>query len=260
MMQSENQIKEIIEVVLSYARFDFSQKATILGESDLIDSLASGINMLGEEMHASTLSLKEKELMLKEIHHRVKNNLQIVSSLLRLQAEFCNNPEMVDKFEECQSRVRSMAILHEKLYASKNLKHVELNDYIETVGTNIIESNSNSARIDYHFEPALKQFHFDLDRLLPVGLVFNELLSNAMKHGLKNSDSPQLQVKLREGADTIELCVQDNGPGVSDIQDLFATNSLGLQLVESLTEQIDGKIEYCNKNGLEATLRFSKYE
>lgn len=259
MTQSEEQIKEIIAVVLSYARFDFSQKANILGESDLIDSLASGINMLGEEMHASTLSLKEKELMLKEIHHRVKNNLQIVSSLLRLQAEFCTNPEMHDKLEECQSRIRSMAILHEKLYASKNLKHVELNDYIASVGKNILESNSKAAKIEYRFEPASLPFYFDLDRLLPVGLVFNELLSNAIKHGLQHNLSPQLTVKLTDGSDFIELSIRDNGPGVSEIKELFAKNSLGLQLVESLAEQIDGKVSYTNKAGLEAVLRFSKY-
>ena len=259
MNQSQEQLKEIIAVVLSYARFDFTQKARIFGDCDLMDSLASGINMLGEEMHASTLSLREKELMLKEIHHRVKNNLQIISSLLRLQSEFSNDPEVVEKFEECQARIGSMAILHEKLYASKNLKHIELSDYIESVGRNIVDSSAHVDDINYHFQAAPLSYYFDLDHLLPVGLIFNELLSNSIKHGFKNHTAPKLSVKILEDGEHIELSVQDNGTSVEKIEQLFESNSLGLQLVESLTEQIDGSIAYQNTNGLLATLRFSKY-
>lgn len=258
MSSSEPQLKEMIGVVLAYARLDFTQKANLVGESDLMDSLASGINMLGEELQASTLSLQEKEIMLKEIHHRVKNNLQIISSLLRLQSQFSTEPFIIEKFEECQSRIRSMAILHEKLYSSNNLKHVELNDYIDTVGKNIIDSN-NAYAVRFEFFPADSNFYFDMDHLLPVGLIINELISNALKHGLVSISDPKIALTVSSDDDFISIAVHDNGIGMNSNIDLNQSSTLGLQLVKSLTEQIDGKIEFVHQNGLKVILHFPKH-
>jgi len=128
---NKKRLDQVLKVVMNLAQLNYNKKAVITNKSDHIDALALGINMLGEELQSSTISLHEKEILLKEVHHRVKNNLQIISSLLNLQAKGIEDPYSLDKFEDTQKRIRSMALVHEKLYESKEVSKINFSEYIK---------------------------------------------------------------------------------------------------------------------------------
>ena len=250
-----DQIAEIRDVVLSYASMDFSKRAKINGDSDVIDSLSAGVNMLGEELLASSVSLHEKEVLLKEIHHRVKNNLQIISSILNLQAEFSDNPVIKSQFAECQARIKSMALLHEKLYNSEDLKRIELNDYIKAISQNLMDSLA-SQNIEFEFKCSAVDYYANIDQLLPIGLILSELVSNSLKHAFSGDTDGRIKVELSCSDDKIKIMVADNGVGISDIDLDNMNHTLGLQLVQSLSEQIDGALRFDNSNGTTVSVEF----
>ncbi|MBK7669411.1 MAG: hypothetical protein IPJ32_19935 [Sphingobacteriaceae bacterium] len=145
-LSQDSRANEILEVILSFARLDFSRKVTISKDDDVLDGIGSGVNMLGEELKHSALSLKEKEHLLKEIHHRVKNNLQIVSSLLNLQSESIVDEKYLGLIKESHNRINSMALVHEMLYKSKDLSKIELKEYIEVLSSSVNMSYSSPAK------------------------------------------------------------------------------------------------------------------
>jgi PAS domain S-box-containing protein len=193
-------------------------------------------------------SLYEKEILLKEIHHRVKNNLMIISSLLNLQSRYIKDEESKNIFKESQNRAKSMALIHERLYRSKDLKRIDFGDYINTladdlyhtyvIDTNLVELNVN-----------VDDLMLDINTTIPLGLIVNELVTNSLKHAFPKGRSGKIDINFHLQGDTYLLEVKDNGIGFPQDIDYKNTDSLGLRLVTSLTEQIDGIIEFNNTSG-----------
>ena len=189
-------------------------------------------------------SLREKEFLLKEVHHRVKNNLQIVSSLLRLQASQLENPIAKAALHDMQNRVRSMALIHEHLYRSENLAQVDLAAYLRQLCQQLfraLASTSGAIRLDLDLAPV----QLGIDQAIPCGLLVNELFSNALKHGFPNGRTGEVRVELQPLADGPgwRLRVADTGVGLPAGFDLKHLTSLGLQLISDLSRQSGGRLE-----------------
>lgn len=194
------------------------------------------------------VSLAEKEVLLKEIHHRVKNNLQVVSSLLFLQSQKFNDPELQNCFLESQSRICSMALAHEQLYQSKNLAEISIKGYIENlVGQLQAIFSSLDQAIDCQL--AVEDLDLDIAKVVPCGLLITELLSNAYKHAFVDGRSGKVTISMKSSAGKIELAVADNGLGWPTDLDYRQVKTLGLQLVKALTNQLNGTLELERNNG-----------
>ena len=197
---------------------------------------------------------QEKALLLKEIHHRVKNNLQVVSSLLELQSDTLEDPAAIDAALEGQSRVKSIALIHQKLYQTEHLDRIDFKDYVEQLVGSIAETYEQQS-VSKNIE--IEKISLDIDTAIPVGLILNELISNAYKYALKDTESAHLNVTLNRNADnSFELIVADNGKGLPENFSLSKLNSLGLQLVEGLTRQLKGSFEYYNEEGANFRILF----
>jgi PAS domain S-box-containing protein len=188
-------------------------------------------------------SLHEKEALLKEIHHRVKNNLQVTSSLLRLQAAAITDPAAREMFQETENRIRSMALVHEKLYQSTNLSRIDLADYIRSLA-DLLYRSAAIAPENVAIEVTGSDIHLEIDEAVPCGLIANELLSNALKHAFPGGRRGRIEVHLAERSDgSISMRVSDDGIGLPpDFQPDLA-ESLGLHLVQALARQLDGTVE-----------------
>jgi two-component sensor histidine kinase len=214
---------------------------------------------LGERRRAEERlqgSVREKEVLLRELHHRVKNNMQIISSLLRLQSRQVQIPEVREIFRESQNRVRSMALVHEMLYQSKNLARVNLGAYFKAVAQGLYRTyGADPARILLKLEVA--EIDVGVDVAIPCGLVVGELLSNALKHAFPSGRAGTLWVRAhRDDGDTLTVAVKDDGVGMPPGADRGASDSLGLRLVRMLTEdQLRGDVEFLGGTGTECRLR-----
>ena len=196
-------------------------------------------------------SLREKEVLLKEIHHRVKNNLQVVSSLLQLQAGYVENDEARTVFEESQGRIRSMALVHEKLYQTKDLAHIDFGDYIRDLVSGLI--GSFGARVVIDVQAASVQL--DVDRAIPCGLIINELVSNSFKHAFPDGRAGRIEVRLSGGGNLpIQIGVRDDGVGWPAEFNPEQSASLGLRLVRILAKQLRGTLHLQSHNGIDCNL------
>jgi PAS domain S-box-containing protein len=194
-------------------------------------------------------SLKEKEIMLKEIHHRVKNNLQIISSLLDLQADTLSDTNVFQAFQDSKNRIRSMALVHENLYQSGDLARIDTEDYIKSVVDYFF---SSYGQLEDRIVPIIhvENISLDMDTAVPIGLILTELLGNALKHAFLPGQKGRLTVRFRsQGKSSLILMVRDNGVGLPEKMDLKAPKSLGLQLVTLLTRQLGGAIEVERRSG-----------
>jgi two-component sensor histidine kinase len=200
-------------------------------------------------------SLKEKEVLLKEVHHRVKNNLQVISSILNLQGEKITNQEMLNLLRETQNRVRSMALVHEELYQSETLSWVDIGDYARRLSTTLFHSYRPEA-VDLRLELDIGDVRVPVDEAVPCGLIINELLSNAMKYAFVGRRRGRVSVSFHQVADQFVLEVSDNGVGVPRGLDVNAAETLGLQLVATLTRQLRGSIEFVRRRGTTFTVKF----
>jgi PAS domain S-box-containing protein len=187
-------------------------------------------------------SLKEKEAMMREIHHRVKNNLQIITSLLRLQSRFIKDKTLKETFEIAQNRIKSMALIHEILYLSENLDEIVFSDYIKRITDHLRYVFSKKAS-KIQFELKGSEFYLNIDRAIPCGLIVNELVSNAFKHAFPDGKPGKIQVELENKLDRYFIEIKDNGVGFPDDVDMKNTETLGLQLVSDLVKQIEGSFE-----------------
>jgi len=187
-------------------------------------------------------SIKEKDVLLKEIHHRVKNNLQIVSSLLSLQSQYVNEPGSVELFKESQSRIISMALIHEKLYQTGDLTRINLSEYANELIGDLFRSYSvNTHLMKYQIES--KNILLDINTAIPCGLIINELVTNSIKHAFPDNRSGEIKIDIQCHDGNCILKIADNGVGFPDDLDINDVKTLGLQLVTSLTKQLDGTIE-----------------
>jgi two-component sensor histidine kinase len=204
-------------------------------------------------------SLKEKEILLREIHHRVKNNLAIVSSLLAHQAEYIKDKNVVDMFTESQNRILSMSLVHEKLYQSKDLAKIDFNEYICEMVADLIHSyDVNSGRITLNTN--IENILIDIDFAIPCGLIINELVTNSLKYAFPAGTQGEIKIAFRsidENENMLELVVSDNGVGIPKDLDFRKTESLGLHLVTTLAEnQLHGEINLNRSKGTEFRIKF----
>jgi PAS domain S-box-containing protein len=187
-------------------------------------------------------SLNEKVLLLREIHHRVNNNLQIIISLTKLQIRSIDDPVMKQVLGETQNRVRAMSLVHEKLYQSENLSSINLQEYTRYLANQLF-TFYGIERERVRLEIAIDKIPLDIDTAIPLGLILNELISNALKHAFFGGRSGTLSISSRTGGDLLTLVVGDDGPGIPPDFDWKTSESLGLRLVSSLIDQLDGTIE-----------------
>ena len=202
-------------------------------------------------------SLHEKEVLLQEIHHRVKNNMQIIISLLRLQSRDVQDRRDLELFRMSQERIYSMALIHEKLYRSKDFTRVNFAQYFESFIIHILHTyNVDSNRIRYNLD--VREVRADINKAIPLGLIFNELVSNVFKHAFPDGRRGEVLIKLRRHKKNkkITLTIRDNGVGMPDELDLENPKTLGLQLVKDLVEQINGDIRITKKAGTEIEIIF----
>jgi len=204
-----------------------------------------------------TASLEEKELLLQEIHHRVKNNMQVISSLLKLQAESIEDEALQEAFRNSQHRIRAMSLVHEKLYQSKDLAHVPFRDYLTSLIRYLYQSYTPKAGT-IELVTEIEELPLAITHAIPCGLITNELLSNALKHAFPGERTGTITLSLRSPEPhTYELTVSDDGIGLPEAIDLHTTTSLGLHLVTILVEdQLKGEIEVERTGGTRFRITF----
>jgi len=195
-------------------------------------------------------SLKEKEVLLQEIHHRVKNNMQIISSLLNLQTCQIKDKEISGMFQICQNRIKSMALIHQKLYQSEDFSSIDFSDYIRSLTERIYSIYEGDAE-NIDFKMNLNKIHLNINQAVPLGLITNELVSNSLKHAFsKKSGTPQVTIVFEtDDKGSVTLMVSDNGVGLPSGFDLEKANSLGLKLVQNLVLQLNGSLEVDGSQG-----------
>jgi two-component sensor histidine kinase len=203
-------------------------------------------------------SLVEKETLLKEIHHRVKNNLQIISSLISLQAENLKDPMQQRLFRDTCDRVKSMALVHEKLYQSKDLARVELAEYTRHLMNELLQAGGpagKKVRLQLELEPV----YLTVDAAIPCGLILNELTTNSLKHAFRDRATGEIAVQLRSGPDDlVRVRFHDDGQGFPKDIDWRRPHTLGLQLLQMLTKQLHGTMEIANGQGMDFRLSFNQ--
>lgn len=230
-------------------------KVAVNGSSTFTAIVRDISSRVAAEQHMLN-SLREKEVLLKEIHHRVKNNLQVVASLLGLQSRSAADEQVRRMLLESQNRVYAMALLHESLYQSKNLSHIDLPNHIRQLASHLVHSYGVAdGRVRLEME--LDDLYLDLDAAVSCGLIINELVSNSLKYGFPNGRSGEIRIELHANPNgAVELIVADDGVGFDTDLDLSTTKTLGLRLVHMLTEQLGGEIKLRSNGGAEARLSF----
>jgi len=243
----------IVTWVLGEAVGLLALDGTVLGHVGTLTDITAG-KRAEAQIRAS---LREKEVLLKELHHRVKNNLQVVISLLNLQSGQLRDPHDLELFRESQDRVRSMALVHEKLYGARDLAQVDFAEYVTSLASQLLRSHGvGDGSVDLRLE--VESAFFGVDTAIPCGLIINELVSNALKHGFPGGRSGQIRVELRprDGGQWV-LRVSDDGVGLPGDFELGSTSSLGLQLVSTLAAQIEGAVRIDRAAGTSFEVVFS---
>ena len=202
-------------------------------------------------------SLKEKEVLIREIYHRTKNNMQVISSLIGLKSAIIEDINIKSILQDMKDRIQTIALVHQKLYQSQNLSSVNLKDYITDLGNLIITSHSNdSEKISLVLD--LDSINVELDTAVPCGLIINELISNSLKYAFPGDRKGNIKVTLKKLDDEIiELIVSDDGIGISGEFEYMNKNTLGMQLLQGIAEdQLMGKINITTNNGMTYSIRF----
>lgn len=204
-------------------------------------------------------SLFEKEVLLKEVHHRVKNNLQVISSILNLQSSYVKDKNTLAMLKESQNRIKSMAFIHESLYQTKDFSNINFSEYVTNLSRNLVHSYEMSeGNIMLNLDVDLVLLN--LDQSIPCGLIINELITNSLKYAFKGRKRGLITVAVKKKGETLNISVGDNGVGLSKKVDYRNTESLGLQLVVTLTEQLNGKIKLDRTKGTKFTVSFKQQQ
>jgi two-component system, sensor histidine kinase PdtaS len=200
-------------------------------------------------------ALIEKEILLKEIHHRVKNNLQAVASLLSLQASQFRDPALKEAITQVKTRIKSMALVHEKLYSSKDFAYIDFGDYIRLLVQELVVAYGSEKTI---INLEADKVNVVLEKAVPLSLILNELVSNAIMHGFPDTHTGTIHIELKSpGGNKILLKVHDNGRGLPETVDINNSPTLGLTLINALVRQIDGSITLEREEGTTFTVEFS---
>ncbi|MGM0588932.1 MAG: sensor histidine kinase [Bacteroidota bacterium] len=226
------------------------------GWTDGVVSIIKDISKREEAQTGLQNKRDENQSLLREVHHRVKNNLKIITSLLDLQEhEISNQDEAIDAFKVTRNRIYSMALVHEQLYQSNNLNKIEMSDYILTMSHQLLQSSGFDSEIKLDLQ--LDDIFLDINRAIPCGLILNELVTNAHKLVELPKSGSSILIKFKSVADDYRLTISDQGVGISDHLDLDDTNSLALQIISALVDQLKGKLEiYQEGKGTKIVVQF----
>ncbi|PKP17617.1 MAG: hypothetical protein CVU05_15225 [Bacteroidetes bacterium HGW-Bacteroidetes-21] len=205
------------------------------------------------------VALKEREVLIREVHHRVKNNLQIISSLLNLQSEHVETANPVDMLKVSQSRIEAMSMIHENLYKSSQLSEINFREYVENLCRYIDTSFSLSEK-GIHLEHEIDPVHVDLDKMVPCGLIINELITNSVKHAFHDQPDKVIQIKCTALKGNVRIEISDNGSGLPSGFDIKQSKSLGLRLANGLVKQLNSKLLLENDKGMRAVFEFKTIE
>ena len=227
--------------------------ATIYSLSDITNLKVNELNLIKKEEIISG-SLREKALLLQEVHHRVKNNLQIIYGLLSMQANTTQSDEVKHHLSEIQNRIYSISLIHEELYQSENFLTIDVSSYCKklcnTIGT--LSKSQHDVKFIYHLQPGIK---INIERATPLGLYINEVICNAFKHAFKNSKAGTIQVDLSQDAEFMRLVIKDDGPGLPfGKEQFFGSSSLGSRLIKGLSQQLKGNLEVDGNSGCAISL------
>lgn len=252
------QIKEKKRTILFNTLGLISISVIAIGILYLYRSKQKTSKQLEEKNTIITHSLKEKEVLLKEIHHRVKNNLQVISSLLNLQSKNISDEKALQALNEGRNRVKTMALIHQNLYRDDNLMGVDLQEYIEKLTQGLFASyNIQPNKIT--LKTNIEKLEMDVDTVIPLGLILNELISNALKYAFEGRNKGVLQVDLITQNDKLLLRVKDNGVGIPKNIDLSKSASMGYKLIQSFLQKLNATMNIENDNGTNIELLISKF-
>lgn len=203
-----------------------------------------------------TNSLKEKEILLKEVHHRVKNNMQVISSILSLQSAYVTDQGVLNVLRESRNRIAAMASIHERLYRTENLSDIKFSTYIKDLAESLVNTYElSNTSVELVF--SLDEVFLSLNTAIPCGLILNELISNSLKYAFEGRPAGKIEIKLISESEKISLSLADDGIGIPENIKIDKTDTLGLQLVSTLVEQIEGKLHLEQKNGTKFIISFS---
>ena len=257
-----------------YIRKDGSYVPVIVGVATFNQARDEGIAFvldITEKKKAEEALANLEIARKKEIHHRIKNNLQVISSLLDLQADKFDNPKVIEAFRESQNRVISMALIHEELYKGEETETLDFSAYIKELAENLFQTYSLSKKKIHLCMDLEENAFFDMDIAVPLGIIVNELVSNSLKHAFPGRDNGEIQIELHreENGENRKECnrytsfvltVSDNGVGIPEDLNIEDLDSLGFQLITTLVDQLDGELELKRNNGTEFAIRFTVKE
>ncbi len=248
-LESEQNIRNLLSICLLFSGgmfFLLYSKYRAEKKSNAI------IDSTNEELKKTLLSKEEKELLLKEIHHRVKNNLQIISSLMRLQLNTTSNFQLRANYQEMQDRINSMALVHEQLYGSNDFSTIQVGEYANRL-VDRVQSVYSGGDVEVIKQIEIKEM--TIETLIPLGLLVNELLTNCFKYAVSGDDS-RIEIVLANLKEGRYLKVEDNGPGVEDIDAVFDKGTFGAELFKTLVEQLDGTYTITSEGGFKVEVFF----
>lgn len=215
--------------------------------------------LLNEKNEIISKSLEEKGILLKEMHHRVKNNLQVISSLLNLQSQYIEDRKAVEAINEGRNRVQSMALIHQSLYKKDNLVGIEAKEYFDK----LINELFHTYKVDHDkilLEVNINDLQLDVDTMIPLGLIMNELVTNSLKYAFENKKKGKLLISLQEINHQLILKVEDDGIGMPNLDAIEQSDSFGYRLIDAFMAKMEGEINITSTNGTSITIVFNNYE
>ncbi len=235
-------LEDVMEICISMAiailTFIHINWVTISTNSLAARKIEDSSDILKEQFQTISKQNEEKTVMLKEIHHRVKNNLQLIISLLRLQSRELSNPDAIIQFEDAINRILTISLVHEKMYQANDLSQLNLHEYFSSLGRDIIHAHIENSQIKLHLDFTIE--HTKLKPIVPIAMIFNELISNSLKHGKRTNEELVIHFSMKNTEnDTLVFTYSDNGTWVETTN----KNTFGLELIEALIHQIEGKME-----------------
>jgi two-component sensor histidine kinase len=240
---------------MAYAKLDFTKSVAIDESDDMLAAVSSGVNMLGEELKNNVISLKQKDQLFKELHHRVKNNMQIMVSMLNLQIADEKDERLKRLVEDSQNRINAMALVHEMLYSSDGFQFTSLKNYIEFLSRSLFLSYGPPGHNILTKIEVAEDLFFEIDTMIPLGLIINEMISNSLKHAFPENNG-LITISANRNNNSIQIVYKDDGVGLRKDFKIEDSKSLGMQLISMLGEQLNGTLQILSSNGLEYRLEF----
>ena len=266
-LKNAKQILPIIKDILKGRKvrpFEVNYKDKVLEvsstynpESKRITGLIKDITEKRNAEEQIKKSLQEKEILLKEIHHRVKNNMQVISSLINIQSMRIKDPKAREMFKATRNRVMSMALVHERLYRSEDLAGIDFSQYIEKISVHLMSYYRDSTK-NIDLKRDIEDIFLDVTKAVPLGLIINELLTNALKHAFPKDKTGEIKIKFYKKGKAYHLSISDTGVGFPKNFDFRKADSMGMDLVNSLVTQINGKIELFRDKGTTFKITFKE--